>query len=138
MLGQARCAAHELPLSPQDLSLWDPVLLDLLTILEEDGEVTKSDGRWFYVGQDYPAQKVNLRTTGGTFLLRDRSAGNRLIGTMDRHTAFSEAYPGAVYLHQGTLTGQKNLMFLGGRQPTCAKWTWTITPWWDDKKAPKF
>ncbi len=101
LLGQARCAAHELPLSPQDLSLWDPVLLDLLTILEEDGEVTKSDGRWFYVGQDYPAQKVNLRTTGGTFLLRDRSAGNRLIGTMDRHTAFSEAYPGAVYLHQG-------------------------------------
>ena len=24
-----------------------------------------------------------------------------MIGTMDRHTAFSEAYPGAIYLHQG-------------------------------------
>lgn len=101
LLGQARCAAQELPLSTQDLSLWDPVLLDLLTILEEDGEVTQGDGRWFYVGQDYPAQKVNLRTTGSTFLLRERSANNRLIGTMDRHTAFSEAYPGAIYLHQG-------------------------------------
>lgn len=101
LLGEARCAAQELPLSPRDLSLWDPVLLDLLTILEEDGEITKSDGRWFYVGQDYPAEKVNLRTTGSTFLLRERSAGNRLIGTMDRHTAFSQAYPGAIYLHQG-------------------------------------
>jgi DEAD/DEAH box helicase domain-containing protein len=101
LLGQARCAAQELPLTPADLALWDPVLVDLLTILEEDGQVTRADGRWFYTGQDYPAEKVNLRTTGRTFQLRDRGEKNRLVGTMDGHTAFSEAYPGAIYLHQG-------------------------------------
>ncbi|HKM40163.1 MAG TPA: DEAD/DEAH box helicase [bacterium] len=101
LLGQARCAVHELPLSRADLALWDPILVDLLTILEEDGEVIAGAGRWYYLGQDYPAQKANLRTCGATFLLRDRSADNRLLGTMDYHTAFSEAYPGAIYLHQG-------------------------------------
>jgi DEAD/DEAH box helicase domain-containing protein len=101
LLGQARCAAQELPLTPADLALWDPVLVDLLTILEEDGQVMRADGRWFYTGQDYPAEKVNLRTTGRTFQLRDRGEKNRLVGTMDGHTAFSEAYPGAIYLHQG-------------------------------------
>lgn len=109
LLGQACCAAQELPLSTRDLSLWDPVLLDLLVILEEDGEIVQGDGRWFYVGQDYPAQKVNLRTTGSTFLLREQGANNRLIGTMDRHTAFSEAHPGAVYLHQGETYRVKEL-----------------------------
>ncbi|NLG86713.1 MAG: DEAD/DEAH box helicase [Firmicutes bacterium] len=109
LLGQACCAAQELPLSTRDLSLWDPVLLDLLVILEEDGEIVQGDGRWFYVGQDYPAQKVNLRTTGSTFLLREQGASNRLIGTMDRHTAFSEAHPGAVYLHQGETYRVKEL-----------------------------
>lgn len=101
LLGQARCAAQELPLTPADLALWDPVLVDLLTILEEDGQVMRADGRWFYTGQDYPAEKVNLRTTGRTFQLRDRGEKNRLVGTMDGHTAFSEAHPGAIYLHQG-------------------------------------
>ena len=101
LLGQARCAAQELPLAPADLALWDPVLVDLLTLLEEDGQVTRADGRWFYTGQDYPAEKVNLRTTGSTFQLRDRGEKNRLVGTMDGHTAFSEAHPGAIYLHQG-------------------------------------
>lgn len=101
LLGQARCAAQELPISTTDLSFWDPVLLDLLHILEEDGQVTKVDGRWFYSGQDYPAEKVNLRTCGSTIQLRNRGEKNRLVGTMDGHTAFSEAHPGAIYLHQG-------------------------------------
>ena len=57
LLGQARCAAQELPLSTQDLSLWDPVLLDLLTILEEDGVTQVTGAGFMWSGLSGP--KVN-------------------------------------------------------------------------------
>lgn len=102
LLGHVLCAAHELPIKPQDFSLWGEIFPDLLYLLEEDGEIVQSEGSYYYIGGTYPASRVNIRSSSlASFQLKDKSAGNRLVGTLDGHRALSEAHPGAVYMHQG-------------------------------------
>lgn len=102
LLSHALCLAHELPATAEDVTLWSGTLRDLLVILEDDGLLTTSDGRTYYTGQGFPAEKVNIRTASAdTYQLRDAGAGNRLIGVVDGSAAFSETHPGAVYMHQG-------------------------------------
>lgn len=102
LLGHALCACHELPVTTEDFPLWGSVFQNLLVLLEEDGEIVCSEGKYYYMGQSYPAQRVNVRTSSQeTYHLRDRGANNRLVGVMDGQRAFSEVYPGAVYMHLG-------------------------------------
>lgn len=102
LLGHALCAAHELPVTVEDYVLWDEIFISLLAILEEDGQVVTNDGKHYYLGQGYPAEKVSIRhSSATTYQLRDAGQHNRLVGVLDGHTALSEAHPGAVYMHQG-------------------------------------
>ncbi|MFY9372248.1 MAG: DEAD/DEAH box helicase [bacterium] len=101
LMGHLPCAAQELPLTDADLALWDDISQDLLLLLAEDGQVINSDDRWYYLGEGYPADRVQIRTAGETFQLRDRGNRNRLVGVIDGQLALSEAHPGAVYMHQG-------------------------------------
>ncbi len=102
LIGHALCASHEMPVTPCDCSLWDDNFTDLLTLLEEDGRVIHSGGSYYYNGQTYPAEQVNVRSSSSSlFHLRDSGSGNRLIEVIDENAALSEVYPGAVYTHQG-------------------------------------
>ncbi|MFX4263352.1 DEAD/DEAH box helicase [Pelotomaculum propionicicum] len=110
LIGHALCAAHEMPVTPYDCSLWEDNFADLLTILEEDGKVIHSGGSFYYNGQSYPAEKVNVRSSSSSlFHLRDTGSGNRLIEVLDENAAMSEVYPGAVYTHQGDTFVVKDL-----------------------------
>ncbi len=102
MYGHARCACHELPMDENAMGLWPPVFKNLLSLLEEDGEVIASGDNYYYVGSGYPADKINIRVaSSNTYLLLDKSSGNRTVTVMDQSRVFSEAYVGAVYLHLG-------------------------------------
>ena len=102
LLNHAVCAAHELPVCPEEETGWGPVLKDLLAILAEDGVLALSDGTYYYAGQGYPAERFSIRSASSeTFQLRDAARPRRLIGMMDGSTAFSEVHDGAVYMHQG-------------------------------------
>ncbi len=102
LLNHAVCAAHELPVNPQDETGWGPVLHELLDILHEDGILALSDGTYYYAGQGYPAERFSIRSSSAeTIQLRDAARPRRLIGVMDGGTAFSEVHDGAVYMHQG-------------------------------------
>lgn len=101
LTGHALCAAHELPVTSADFSLWNDAFPALLALMEEDGELIRAEENYFYNGRSYPAEKVHVRSSSPTrFQLRDK-AGNRLLETLDAYAAMSEAYPGAVYAHQG-------------------------------------
>jgi DEAD/DEAH box helicase domain-containing protein len=119
LMNHVVCAAHELPVDVQDHQVWGDVFLDLLAILEEDGLVIRSDDRYYYAGEGYPAEHFSIRSASpDTFQLRDAGKDNRLIGVVDGGTAYSEVHPGAVYMHQGatyvvrTLDLDKQLAFL--------------------------
>lgn len=101
LLEQLKCAAHEMPLSRDDLKMWGKAMTELVPILVEEGFLEKLDSQYYYLGQGYPAESINLRSCGGkTVQLREKGT-NRLVGLVDTHKAINETYPGAVYLHQG-------------------------------------
>ncbi len=110
LIGHTLCAAHEMPVTPYDFSLWESNFTGLLTLLEEDGKVIHSGGSYYYNGQNYPAEQVNVRSSSSSlFHLRDTGGGNRLIEVLDENAAMSEVYPGAVYTHQGDTFVVKDL-----------------------------
>ena len=95
------CAAAENPLSRVDdaryLERHAAVVGDLL----RDGTLAEArDGGGLVARRRRPQRDVNLRGTGATFILVDRTRGNT-IGTLDGARVMSEGHPGAVYLHFG-------------------------------------
>jgi DEAD/DEAH box helicase domain-containing protein len=57
--------------------------------------------RYHWRGHSAPGNDLDLRSMGGpVFSIVERDTG-ALLGTVDGASAFSQVYPGAVYLHQG-------------------------------------
>lgn len=100
-LDHLRCAAFELPV--QDGEVFGGLSADevdmLLGQLQEDGVLHRAAGKSFWLGQEYPAQRVNLRSASNqtVTLVADGST----IGTVDAESARWLVHEGAVYLHDG-------------------------------------
>lgn len=96
------CAAHESPLQADDEDLFGEGYVDAMISLERDGALTYRNDRWYALGDDYPAQRVNMRSASSArFLLVDETANYRTLEEIDAETAFFRIYPGAVHLHRG-------------------------------------
>jgi len=101
LAGHLRCAAFELPISPEDAETFGQFTPSIAGILEEMGQLKRLDDQWYWATTDYPAAQVNLRTTSDdTFTIMDRS-DKSVIGVVDSISAPELVYPEAVYLHQG-------------------------------------
>jgi len=99
-VGHIRCAAHELPLSAQQRESFGQYAPVVLELLEEDNVVKHIDGHWYWASSEYPASGVNLRNISGcVYTIQDVSEGDRVIGTLDEISAFSQLHDHAVYLH---------------------------------------
>lgn len=90
-------AACEKPLSLEDIDFFDTSVefLDSLPSLRK--RVRDGQSLW------YPKEKINVGLRG-----QDTSIfhivcveDGRILGTIDRHKAYYETFPGAIYLHQG-------------------------------------
>lgn len=95
------CAAAEEPLSRVEdaryLERHAAVVGDLL----RDGTLAETrQGAGLVARRRRPQRDVNLRGTGATFVVVDRTRG-ATIGTLDGVRVYSEGHPGAVYLHHG-------------------------------------
>ncbi|HLI47802.1 MAG TPA: DEAD/DEAH box helicase [Chthonomonas sp.] len=94
------CAAYEQALSEEDLTLLGPAAAGCLKVLEEEGTLVRRGSRWLYNAGDYPAARVNIRSTGGApFRIED--IFGKLVGTEEPARAFRALHPGAIYLHMG-------------------------------------
>jgi ATP-dependent helicase YprA (DUF1998 family) len=72
------CAAHESPLQADDEDLFGEGYVDAMISLERDGALTYRNDRWYALGDDYPAQRVNMRSASSArFLLVDETANYR-------------------------------------------------------------
>jgi len=104
VLGQhLPCAAHELPLSPRDEAHFGTGFVKAMVTLEEQGLLQYQSGqdKWYYRGQDYPAQHVSIRSIGGQPIVLMDGSNHKRLEEMDEISAFSRVHPGAIYLHQG-------------------------------------
>jgi DEAD/DEAH box helicase domain-containing protein len=98
------CAAHESPLTPADETHFGSGFVEAMVKLEEQGIMTyqPDHDKWYYRGQDYPAQRVSIRSIGSRpIVLADSSRKFKQLEEMDEISAFSRVHPGAIYLHQG-------------------------------------
>jgi DEAD/DEAH box helicase domain-containing protein len=101
MAGHLKCAAHELPLVPEDRDILGPEIEEVVPDLVERGELGIRNGRLFYGGGGSPARDLDLRTSGigGAYSIWSDRA--ELLGSVDEERAFTQCHEGAVYLHQG-------------------------------------
>ncbi len=124
LVNHLRCASFEIPISRAEetsFGEYGPAILDLLRERQHLNEVK---GRWFYTRGDYPSSGFSLRNAGdNVYTIIDTSAagsernrgeargaaepagmearGNRVIGTVDEPSAFTQVHPQAVYMHEG-------------------------------------
>jgi len=95
-----RCAAHELPLRPDDRRWFGEPFEERVTALVTAGELGIRGGRVFSPTGRSPAATVDLRGSGGAELVIVDDHGT-IIGTTDEERAMRRCHPGAVYLHSG-------------------------------------
>ncbi|THB72012.1 MAG: DEAD/DEAH box helicase [Desulfovibrio sp.] len=95
------CAAAELHLDTNEPWLADAKVQAVVQELEYSGKLLRSkDGSVIFSARKQPHRDVNLRGTGHTFSIEEKSLGNN-VGDVDELRAYKETHPGAVYLHKG-------------------------------------
>jgi DEAD/DEAH box helicase domain-containing protein len=96
-----RCAAFELAFAGEDFGTAPAGAL--LDYLAEEGSLLAEGGHHFWIGPGWPAGRVSLRTASADPIVIVEGAGERprTLGQVDRPSAPTLVYPGAVYLHEG-------------------------------------
>ncbi len=94
------CAAYELPLTPDDRDVFGDQLEEAAARLLRAGDLRARDDRLFWARRHRPAGRVSIRTAGDVTYTIVTDDGAPL-GTLEESRVFSQAHPGAVYLHQG-------------------------------------
>ncbi len=76
---------------------------ELLQLFEDDGSATRSNGRWFWSRQAFPAEEVHLRRilADNVVIIDTSHPRPQVIGEMDQFTAPVLLHEEAVYLHEG-------------------------------------
>ncbi len=97
------CAAFELPFERGEPFGAFADAEAVLETLVEEGVVHHSGNRYTWIGEEYPAAGLSLRTsTPDTVVIQDvGQEPPQVIGQMDRPSAPILLYQGAVYLHGG-------------------------------------
>lgn len=110
------CSAFELPFEPGEGFGRLADVRGYLDLLVEEGSLYRSNGRYSWVGEGYPAGSVGLRTsTPDVVLVQDVSIDPpEVIGQVDRPSAPLLVYPGAVYIHEGATYRVEELDWEGG------------------------
>jgi DEAD/DEAH box helicase domain-containing protein len=103
LINHLACAAFELPFEQgEPFGSFQDAEAILDTLAEED-VLHRSNGRYTWVGEGYPAGRLSLRTnTPDNVVIQDVSTSPpQVIGQMDRPSAPMLIHEGAVYLHGG-------------------------------------
>ena len=99
-IGHLKSAAHELPLTDDEVDKFGEYAGPILEMLEDDKLVRHITGRWYWASDEYPAAQVSLRNIcGPVYTIQDVTNGYKVIGTLDEVSALAQLHTHAVYLH---------------------------------------
>ncbi len=103
LANHVKCAAFELPFNDGDL-FGSRSPEDLLRHLADERILYRSDNRWFWMAESFPAHEISLRTASAENVVivdQTHPAAVQVIGEMDRPSAATMLHDEAIYLHGG-------------------------------------
>ncbi len=113
LLDHVKCAAFELPFV-EDERFGNENLVDVLTVLAEEGFVHQAEGQWNWTSESYPADAVSLRSVSSdNFVVVDLTDGERVIGETDFTSGPSTLHEKAIYIVEAQLYQVERLDFDG-------------------------
>ncbi|MGB0098801.1 MAG: Zn-binding domain-containing protein, partial [Nocardioides sp.] len=102
VLGPHLCAAaHESPLTEEDLPLFGPTARDVVEALTDGGLLRRRPRGWFWTDRRRASDLADIRSAGGSPVQLVEAGTGRMVGTVDASRAHGTAHAGAVYLHRG-------------------------------------
>lgn len=97
-----RCAAFELPIGADEGFGNAPGVDQVLQFLTQDlGVLVHQGGRYHYAVETYPADGVSLSAADMDNVVIQDLDGRTVLAEIDRASAITEVYEGAIYGHQG-------------------------------------
>lgn len=98
--GHLMCAAKEMPVNSRLIKIdFESSLKDHIKSLNDKKLIKKSGDTWTYCGTEYPPFKVNLSSISSEIF--NVYHKGKLLETMDKRQAYTEAHHGAVLINQG-------------------------------------
>ena len=114
LLQHLRCAAFELPFrNGENFGRVESArVTEFLQFLQEQGVLHQSGEKYFWMADQYPADSVSLRSASAeTVVLQvddphpdpppSKTGDGRIVGEVDRESAYWMTHPQAIYLHEG-------------------------------------
>ena len=103
LAGHLQAGVFELPFADGE-RMGRAEVRDLLGVLEGDGSITRSQGRFFWSREAFPAEGVSLRRLAAdNVVIIDTSPPHpQVIGEMDQFSAPVFLHEEAIYLHEGS------------------------------------
>jgi DEAD/DEAH box helicase domain-containing protein len=102
LTNHVRCAAFELPFADGERFGQAPNTQDVLEFLAHDlGVLVHQGGRWHYADRTYPAEGVSLTAAEMDNVTIQDVESKTILAEIDRPSAITEVYEGAIYGHQG-------------------------------------
>ena len=101
LVDHIKCAAFELPFQDGE-SFGAENLPEILSFLEEHNVVHRSNERWHWTSDSYPANNVSLRSiSSDNFTVYDETREPKIIAEVDFVSAHSTLHPKAIYILEG-------------------------------------
>ncbi|MFI6506118.1 DEAD/DEAH box helicase [Streptosporangium sp. NPDC050855] len=102
VLGPHLCAAAaELPLTHDDLDVFDPAAKEVLADLVARGLLRERATGWFWTSRERATDLADIRGAGGAPIQVVEMSTGRLLGTVDESSAHTAVHTGAVHVHRG-------------------------------------
>lgn len=102
LVDHVKCAAYELPFEAGESFGKEPVE-EILSFLAEERILHRVKGRWYWMGDSFPAHEISLRSAAQeNFIIIDMTNGSKVIGEVDRFSAPMLIHEEAIYIHEGT------------------------------------
>ncbi len=100
LMSHIKCAAFELPFTDKEVFAPD-ITPQLLNFLVEEHILRKTDGKYFWMRDIYPADEVGLRSTAAenVVIIDSGHSDHRVIGQIDLFAAPEMVHTDAIYIH---------------------------------------
>ncbi|MGD9486849.1 MAG: DEAD/DEAH box helicase [Calditrichaceae bacterium] len=99
LMSHLKCSAFELPFNEKE-RFADDITTHLLDFLTEERVLRKTNGKYFWMSEIYPADEVGLRSASSeNVVIIDTSDQNRVIGEIDLFSAPEIVHKDAIYIH---------------------------------------